>query len=101
MASTTDTHAPATELLEGEALLVSVVMPCLNEAENDRACIARARDARAAGGIPGEVIVADNGSTDGTPSSPGRTVLASCTWRSAATAPRIAGASPPHGATSS
>src|SRR5262245_9314689 len=44
---------------------VSVVMPCLNEAETLAICIARARDAFARLHLHGEVIVADNGSTDG------------------------------------
>ena len=65
MASTTDTPAPATEPLEGDALLVSVVIPCLNEAETIEECVVRARAALSDNGIPGEVIVADNGSTDG------------------------------------
>jgi glycosyltransferase involved in cell wall biosynthesis len=44
---------------------VSVVIPCLNEAENIERCVASARDVLAAHGIAGEVVVADNGSTDG------------------------------------
>lgn len=44
---------------------VSVVMPCLNEAETLEACIAKAQRALREHGIPGEIIVADNGSTDG------------------------------------
>jgi hypothetical protein len=43
---------------------LSIVMPCLNEAESLAACIDGARAAMLAGGISGEVIVADNGSTD-------------------------------------
>jgi glycosyltransferase involved in cell wall biosynthesis len=51
---------------EGDtALELSVVIPCLNEAETIGECITRARGALHAGGIAGEVIVADNGSTDG------------------------------------
>jgi glycosyltransferase involved in cell wall biosynthesis len=46
---------------------VSVVMPCLNEATTLAACIARAFEGLAAGDLSGEVIVADNGSTDGSP----------------------------------
>jgi glycosyltransferase involved in cell wall biosynthesis len=48
-------------------LAVSVVMPCLNEAETLEKCIATARLALEAAGMPGEIIVADNGSTDGSP----------------------------------
>lgn len=43
---------------------LSVVIPCLNEAETIGACVVKARDAISANGISGEVIVADNGSTD-------------------------------------
>ena len=45
--------------------LVSVVIPCLNEAGNIEACVAMARAGLDAGGIRGEVIVADNASDDG------------------------------------
>jgi glycosyltransferase involved in cell wall biosynthesis len=44
---------------------VSVVMPCLNEAETLGTCIEKAQRALRNAGIAGEVIVADNGSTDG------------------------------------
>ncbi|MBI5440333.1 MAG: glycosyltransferase, partial [Deltaproteobacteria bacterium] len=40
-------------------------MPCLNEAETLERCVRRAVDTLAAAGLAGEVIVADNGSTDG------------------------------------
>lgn len=40
-------------------------MPCLNEAETLERCVRRAVETLAAAGLPGEVIVADNGSTDG------------------------------------
>lgn len=46
-------------------LEVSVVMPCLNEAETLADCIERAQRAMASSGIRGEVVVADNGSVDG------------------------------------
>ena len=45
--------------------LVSVVIPCLDEAAAIAACVQRARETLAAAGLPGEVIVGDNGSTDG------------------------------------
>jgi glycosyltransferase involved in cell wall biosynthesis len=48
-----------------EAVDVSVVMPCLNEAATLAACIDRARAGLARLGRPGEIVVADNGSTDG------------------------------------
>lgn len=44
---------------------VTLVLPCLNEAESIEACIVEAQQAMAATDIPFEVIVVDNGSTDG------------------------------------
>ena len=46
-------------------LELSVVLPCLNEAETLASCIIKAQRALAESAIAGEVIVADNGSTDG------------------------------------
>jgi glycosyltransferase involved in cell wall biosynthesis len=43
---------------------VSVVMPCLNEADTIGTCIRKAITALRTYGIDGEIIVADNGSTD-------------------------------------
>ena len=48
-----------------QVLEVSVVLPCLNEHETLEACIAKATAALNSAGIEGEVVVADNGSTDG------------------------------------
>lgn len=48
-----------------EAPEISIVMPCLNEAETIAACIHKAQQALSERGIAGEIIVADNGSTDG------------------------------------
>jgi len=44
---------------------LSVVLPCLNEAETLASCIEKAQAALSSSGISGEIIVADNGSTDG------------------------------------
>lgn len=44
---------------------LSVVLPCLNESETVGTCVAKAVAALQREGINGEVIVADNGSTDG------------------------------------
>ena len=44
---------------------VSVVIPCLNEANSLASCIDKAQAAFRRAGLRGEVIVADNGSTDG------------------------------------
>jgi len=47
------------------AVQVSIVMPCLNEAETVARCIQKALRAAEKLGLSAEVIVADNGSTDG------------------------------------
>jgi glycosyltransferase involved in cell wall biosynthesis len=44
---------------------ISVVIPCLNEAKTIAACVDKALEAFKRAGIRGEVVVADNGSTDG------------------------------------
>ena len=56
-------HAGAT--CDNDVVEVSVVMPCLNEADTVGACISKAHQALRRAGIRGEVIIADNGSTDG------------------------------------
>lgn len=67
-------HAPelrapmTTELMtnvDTETVDVSVVIPCLNEANSLGICIEKARKAFADAALRGEVVVADNGSTDG------------------------------------
>jgi glycosyltransferase involved in cell wall biosynthesis len=49
----------------GDAIELSVVMPCLNEKATVGICVQQAIDSMQRTGIRGEVIVADNGSTDG------------------------------------
>src|SRR6267154_1346802 len=49
----------------GEDMELSVVMPCLNEKATVGVCVKKALNAMERHGIRGEVIVADNGSTDG------------------------------------
>jgi len=44
---------------------VSVVIPCLNEENSVGICVSKAMDAFRLAGLRGEVVVADNGSTDG------------------------------------
>jgi len=44
---------------------ISVVMPCLNERATVGTCVSKALETMQRNGIRGEVIVADNGSTDG------------------------------------
>jgi glycosyltransferase involved in cell wall biosynthesis len=48
-----------------ELLEVSIVMPCLNEAETLATCVRKAKQYLAENDIYGEVIIADNGSVDG------------------------------------
>jgi glycosyltransferase involved in cell wall biosynthesis len=57
-----------TEILStvaGNVVDVSVVIPCLNEANSLGICVQKAQKALANAGLRGEVVVADNGSTDG------------------------------------
>ncbi|MDT3675755.1 glycosyltransferase family 2 protein [Microcystis wesenbergii] len=46
-------------------LELSIIMPCLNEAETLATCIGKARDYLERHKIAGEVLIADNGSSDG------------------------------------
>lgn len=60
----------ATEKRElGEKIDVTIVMPCLNEFDSLPHCIGNALDAlakmREKHGLSGEIVIADNGSTDG------------------------------------
>ena len=48
-----------------ESVELTILMPCLNEAETLALCIDKARAYLARSGIAGEVVIADNGSTDG------------------------------------
>jgi glycosyltransferase involved in cell wall biosynthesis len=71
MLHTPPVEAPPTSYLtESEAerpepLELSVVLPCLNEADCLATCITKAQRAMRSRNIQGEIIVADNGSTDG------------------------------------
>jgi glycosyltransferase involved in cell wall biosynthesis len=53
-----------TDAEDSELPLVSVVIPCLNEAENIEACVTAALEAIVRMGVHGEVVVADNDSED-------------------------------------
>jgi glycosyltransferase involved in cell wall biosynthesis len=53
---------------EDGAIEVSVVIPCLNEAETIGICVQKAQQVLREHNISGEIIVADNGSTDDSPS---------------------------------
>lgn len=48
-----------------KAIELTILMPCLNEAETLATCIDKAQGFLARAGVAGEVLVADNGSTDG------------------------------------
>ena len=50
---------------EPAAVELTILMPCLNEARTLRACIKKALAFLSESGVVGEVLVADNGSTDG------------------------------------
>src|SRR5213078_622222 len=58
---------PATSASDyGDGLVeLSIVMPCLNEAETLAACLTKAQASLRELGITGEIIIADNGSSDG------------------------------------
>src|SRR5579871_1215947 len=63
--SETKSPADVIPLSEPKPIELSVVMPCLNEAETLGTCIRKAKQALEANNISGEIIVADNGSSDG------------------------------------
>jgi glycosyltransferase involved in cell wall biosynthesis len=47
------------------AVELSIIMPCLNEAETLARCIRKARSYLDRSGVSGEIVIGDNGSTDG------------------------------------
>lgn len=53
------------EALPSRPLELTILMPCLNEAETVATCVRKARGFLQRAGVAGEVLVADNGSTDG------------------------------------
>ncbi len=65
MSTTDNTIAASPAGTVTDSPLVSVVIPCLNEAENIVECVTKAREALVRNNIPGEVVVADNDSDDG------------------------------------
>ncbi len=52
---------------KADTIELSVVMPCLNEADTLEVCIEKAQRAMREHNIVGEVVIADNGSTDASP----------------------------------
>lgn len=66
VATLSPASSPAAPSVGGEEPLeVSVVMPCLNEARTVGVCVRKAVETLRRLGVRGEVVVADNGSTDG------------------------------------
>ncbi len=60
-----DVSADDASLVPQRPCELTILMPCLNEAETLARCIVKARDFLRRSGIAGEVLIADNGSTDG------------------------------------
>ena len=60
-------HDQAQPDSDASALELTILMPCLNEAETLARCIVKARQFLSESGARGEILVADNGSTDGSP----------------------------------
>jgi glycosyltransferase involved in cell wall biosynthesis len=71
--ATADSAAPRSDLTSTREVEFSIVMPCLDEAETVGACIEKAQLSLKTLGVAGEVIVADNNSTDGSPEIAART----------------------------
>ncbi len=63
----TTVQAPLEPARDAGAPTISVVIPCLNEADSIEIVVRKAVETMRAAGIDGEVVVADNGSTDGSP----------------------------------
>jgi glycosyltransferase involved in cell wall biosynthesis len=64
MELTSTSPHPVDTALADETVLVSVVIPCLDEEENIERCVSLALAVMQEHGIPGEVVVADNASAD-------------------------------------
>lgn len=60
-----EARQPDPPKIDDAAIELSIVMPCLNEARTVGPCIAKARSFLQRAGVVGEVVIADNGSTDG------------------------------------
>jgi glycosyltransferase involved in cell wall biosynthesis len=56
---------PAVPEAESRDVELTILMPCLNEAETIAACIDKAHGFLARSGVVGEILIADNGSSDG------------------------------------
>jgi len=58
---------PSEVKTDGDRIELSILMPCLNEAETLATCIKKAKKALDQLNVNGEIVVADNGSQDGSP----------------------------------
>jgi glycosyltransferase involved in cell wall biosynthesis len=65
MRTAAEAQSATSKIEAGEDIELSVVMPCLNECATVGMCVQKTLGAMERQGIRGEVIVADNGSTDG------------------------------------
>ncbi len=65
MSSIVEMHVLSGIADDRDDLELSVVMPCLNEAATVGNCVKKAMEAMERHGVRGEIIIADNGSTDG------------------------------------
>ena len=61
---TMPSKAPALEALRPRRIELTILMPCLNEAETVAICVRKAQEFLQRTGVAGEVLVADNGSSD-------------------------------------
>ena len=84
-----------------DELEVSFIMPCLNEAETLGRCIQAANRCITNNALAAEVLIADNGSTDGSQEIAQRNARASCRWPRWDTATPSSAASAPRGGASS
>lgn len=55
-----------------ESVELTILMPCLNEAETIARCIEKAKTGIQKSGVRGEILIADNGSTDGSQAIAGK-----------------------------
>ena len=60
-----DAIKPAVAEAESRDVELTILMPCLNEAETIATCIDKAHGFLARAGVAGEILIADNGSSDG------------------------------------
>jgi GT2 family glycosyltransferase len=86
-------HASADGPVPAGSVELTILMPCLNEAETLATCIAKAKGYLARSGVSGEVLIADNGSTDGSQEIAVPSARGSWTWSARATARRCSAAS--------